>query len=147
LHELLYKRPKAEVPVAKIRYSGDSSPLPRAQETLHEISDHPVFRDASVAESTGDHVPPEHTPVGCRKASEAAAVRAVKRPLPSYSVLRLHEDLNFDLEVREALSKFAHESPDPTVPLDLLIGAVSDMVSREELIESVHRAFGREAPD
>jgi hypothetical protein len=66
--------------------------------------------------------------------------------LPSHSVLRLYEYLDFDLEVREALPKFADESPDRTVPLDLLIGAVSDIVCCEEFINSVHLAFGENHP-
>jgi hypothetical protein len=71
-------------------------------------------------------------------------VRSSKSPLPSHPVFRLQQDFNFDLEVREALLKFAHELPDRTVSLDLLICIVSEIVRREELIERVPLAFDKE---
>jgi hypothetical protein len=122
--------------------SGNPSPFPRTQEALHDISDHPVFRDAPVAKSAGHHVAPDHAPASRGKTPEAAAVRTLERPLPGHPVLRLHENLNFDLEVREALVKFAYELPDRTVPLNLVIGAVGDIVRREEFINRLHPTFG-----
>src|SRR5262245_44752800 len=110
--------------------SRSSSPFPRPQQAFHDVGAHPIFRDPPVAKSADDHVAPDHAPAGCRKTSEAAVVRPLESPLPGHPVFRLQQDFNFDLELREPLLKFAHELPDRTVSLDLLIGTVSDIVRR-----------------
>lgn len=58
------------------------SPLPRQQETFREVGDHPVFRDETILESTGDHVAPYNSTASGGKAFEVALVGGPQRSLP-----------------------------------------------------------------
>ena len=118
--------------------TANQSPFPRKQETLREIGDHPIFGNETVAESTGHHVAPNDWTTRGREALEVALVGGPERSLPGNPVLPLHENLDFDLEIREGTPIHVEDFSNRIVtPCHVLVREVGDIVRREELTNRI----------
>src|SRR5262245_14080831 len=86
------------------------------QKSFRKICDHPIFRDETVAESTGRHVAPHDWTTSGREALEGALVGAPDPSLPGDPVLGFHQNLDVDLKILEGTVNLAEKPSDRAVP-------------------------------
>lgn len=93
------------------------------------MGDHPIFGDESLAESTGHRVAPHDRTTSGRDTLEVALVGTPEGSLPGrHSVRPVHENLDFDLEIREGTLIHAEDASNRTVTTcHLVVREVGDM--------------------